>query len=53
MKTCVRCGVAFVLTTVPCPDGPTRQGNSYVSCLVLHYGERCPKCGGAVYERCA
>ena len=50
MKTCVRCGVAFVLTTVPCPDRPA---DSYVSCLVLHYGARCPKCGGAVYERCA
>lgn len=42
-KVCVRCGVEFVETVVECPQGEP-------GCLVLHYGERCPKCGGRVYE---
>ena len=42
-KMCVRCGIPFDQVSVACPDG--RDG-----CLVIHYGLRCPRCGGAVYE---
>lgn len=43
MKRCVRCGVPFSLARIECPEG--RDG-----CLVIHYGQRCPQCGGGVYE---
>ena len=43
-KRCVRCGVVFETSIVPCPEGK-------LGCLVLHYGECCPKCGGVIYGR--
>ena len=46
-KICVRCGVPFVTVPVLCPD---RRAGDTISCDVLHYGERCPTCTGAVYE---
>lgn len=55
MKTCVHCGVAFVKTSVPCQGHPNSVKVSetwpqYLVCMVLHYADRCPTCGGDVYE---
>jgi hypothetical protein len=47
-KVCVRCGVAFVTVRVPCPDA---RPDDTTSCLVLHWGLRCPQCGERVYEQ--
>lgn len=47
MKLCVRCNVEFVTTMVPCPD----LTPGFAHCGVVHYGDRCPTCGGDVYER--
>ena len=58
-KVCVRCGVEFEYMAVPCPDSeltvrwPGYNGpflSCGFTCAVLHYGERCPRCGGEVYE---
>ncbi len=42
-RLCIRCNLPFVLVMVPCPD-------AIPGCCVLHYGHRCPQCGGAVYD---
>lgn len=46
IKTCVRCDVPMENEPVPCPEAHLGW-----TCLVLHYGPRCPACRGAVYER--
>ena len=48
-KVCVRCGIPFQETVIPCPDRLPGPGVG-LTCLVLHYGLRCPTCGGAIYE---
>ena len=52
MKTCVRCNVRFRLTEVSWLDLHPESPEP-ISPSVMWYAERCPKCGGAVYERCA
>jgi hypothetical protein len=51
VRICVRCGVAFETAVVPCPNiEPFEHGGVLTVCSVLHYGERCPQCGGNVWE---
>ena len=56
MKTCVRCGVPFILMAVPCSGHPpyVKVRDTWPQleqiCMVVHEGWRCPVCRGDVYE---